>query len=83
MNTKKIYELLEDFFGKDSNVLAFYNDAYFILNNSDLFKAPSHLIGYCLREIESAILNTLLPEEKEPGEEEKCRVQKGNSRAKK
>jgi len=81
MNTEKIYEqiykLLEDFFGKDSNVPAFYHDAYFILNNSDLFKTSSHLIGHCLREIESAILDTLLPEE------EKRREGEENRRAKK
>jgi hypothetical protein len=63
MNTEKIYEqiykLLEDFFGKDSNVPAFYRDAWFILNNSHLFKTSSHLIAHCLREVESAIRETL------------------------
>jgi hypothetical protein len=81
MNTEKIYaqihELLEDFFGKDSNVPAFYHDAWFILNNSHLFKTSSHLIGHCLREIESAILDTLLLKEKE-----ECREGK-DGRAKK
>jgi len=81
MNTEKIYaqiyELLEDFFGKDSNVPAFYRDAWFILNNSHLFKTSSHLIGHCLREIESAILDTLLLKEKE-----ECREGK-DGRAKK
>ena len=69
MNNEKIYEqiykLLEDFFGKDSNVPAFYRDAWLILNNSRLFKTSSHLIGHCLREIDSAVLDTLLPGEKE------------------
>jgi hypothetical protein len=63
MNTEKIYEqiykLLEDFFGKDSNVPAFYLDAWSILNNSHLFKTSSHLIAHCLREVESAIRETL------------------------
>ncbi len=81
MNTEKIYEqiyeLLEDFFGKDSNVPAFYHDAWFILKNSHLFKTSSHLIGHCLREIESAILDTLLLKEKE-----ECREGK-DGRAKK
>jgi hypothetical protein len=81
MNNKKIYEqiykLLEDFFGKDSNVPAFYRDAWFILNNSHLFKTSSHLIGHCLREIDSAILDTLLPDKKE------CRENKEDSRSKK
>jgi hypothetical protein len=81
MNIEKIYEqiykLLEDFFGKDSNVPAFYRDAWFILNNSHLFKTSSHLIGHCLREIESAIFDALLPEEKE-----ECREKK-DGRAKK
>jgi hypothetical protein len=81
MNTEKIYaqiyELLEDFFGKDSNVPAFYCDVWFILNNSHLFKTSSHLIGHCLREIDSAILDTLLPGKKE------CRENKEDSRSKK
>jgi hypothetical protein len=81
MNNEKIYEqiykLLEDFFGKDSNVPAFYHDAWFILNNSHLFKTSSHLIGHCLREIDSAILDTLLPGKKE------CRENKEDSRSKK
>jgi hypothetical protein len=81
MNNEKIYEqiykLLEDFFGKDSNVPAFYRDAWFILNNSHLFKTSSHLIGHCLREIESGILDTLLLKEKE-----ECREGK-DGRAKK
>ncbi len=63
MNTEKIYkqiyELLEDFFGKDSNVPAFYHDAWFILKNSDLFKTSSHLVAHCLREVESSIRETL------------------------
>jgi hypothetical protein len=59
MNNEKIYELLENFFGKDSNVPAFYHDAWFILNNSHLFKTSSHLIAHCLREVESAIRETL------------------------
>jgi hypothetical protein len=81
MNNEKIYEqiykLLEDFFGKDSNVPAFYRDAWFILSNSHLFKTSSHLIGHCLREIDSAILDTLLPGKKE------CRESKEDSRSKK
>jgi hypothetical protein len=81
MNNEKIYEqiykLLEDFFGKDSNVPAFYRDAWFILNNSHLFKTSSHLIAHCLREIDSAILDTLLPGKKE------CRENREDSRSKK
>jgi hypothetical protein len=81
MNNEKIYEqiykLLEDFFGKDSNVPAFYRDAWFILNNSHLFRTSSHLIGHCLREIDSAILDTLLPGKKE------CRENREDSRSKK
>jgi hypothetical protein len=81
MNNEKIYEriykLLEDFFGKDSNVPAFYCDAWFILNNSHLFRTSTHLIAHCLREIDSAILDTLLPGKKE------CRENKEDSRSKK
>jgi hypothetical protein len=56
---EKIRKQLEIFFGKDSNVPAFYDDACQILNNKHLFKTSSHLIGHCLREIDSAILEVL------------------------
>jgi hypothetical protein len=58
---EKIRKQLENFFGKDSNVPAFYYDAYQILKLKDKypFKTSSHLIGHCLREVNSAILETL------------------------
>jgi|GEM_PF-1321544 len=56
---EKIHKQLENFFGKDSNVPAFYYDACQILNNKYLFKTSSHLIGHCLREVDSAIRETL------------------------
>ncbi|MBX0311760.1 MAG: hypothetical protein JHC31_08275 [Sulfurihydrogenibium sp.] len=60
----KIHKQLENFFGKDSNVPAFYHDACQILKLKDKypFKTSSHLIGHCLREIDSAIRETLREE---------------------
>ncbi|MBX0310483.1 MAG: hypothetical protein JHC31_01545 [Sulfurihydrogenibium sp.] len=58
---EKIHKQLENFFGKYSNVPAFYHDAYQILKLKDKypFKTSSHLIGHCLREIDSAIREIL------------------------
>ncbi|MBX0312093.1 MAG: hypothetical protein JHC31_10010 [Sulfurihydrogenibium sp.] len=70
---EKIYKQLENFFGKDSNVPAFYDDACQILKNKYPLKTSSHLIGHCLREIDSAIRETL--REKPEKEYENRRIQ--------
>jgi hypothetical protein len=74
---EKIHKQLENFFGKDSNVPAFYHDAYQILKLKDKypFKTSSHLIGHCLREIDSAIREILREKREEEYENRKMQIE--------
>jgi len=40
---------------------AFFRDAYRLISNPDLLETTAHLVGHCLREIESAVRKVLLP----------------------
>jgi hypothetical protein len=72
---EKIHKQLKNFFGKDSNVPAFYDDACQILKNKYPLKTSSHLIGHCLREIDSAIRETLREKPEEEYENRKMQIE--------
>jgi hypothetical protein len=72
---EKIHKQLENFFGKNSNVPAFYYDAYRILKNKYPLKTSSHLIGHCLREVDSAILEILREKSREDYENRRMQIE--------
>lgn len=59
---KRIYENLALI---GSGPASFYRDACYIMENTNSFHSPSHLVGHLMREIESAIRDVLEPLEGE------------------